>query len=138
MSSYHGGIVTWVLALYFALMCFVIRGLLPIRLAQPRTTSCGWIVGVTRSGRAETGTPPPVPAGGRGGPSRQPARHEATAAALLGREAVLHPARRAGSRVEPRHERQRARHNIWSQLSQPDRHYALYGKPAGSWERSGL
>src|SRR4051812_31900424 len=84
-----------------------IKGLLPIRLAQPRTTSCGWVVGVARSGRAETGTPPPGPAGGRGGPNWQPARHEATAAALLGREAVLRLGQRAGSRVEPRRERQR-------------------------------
>src|SRR3954470_12907290 len=84
-----------------------IKEVMPIRLAQPRTTSCGWVAGITRSGRAETGTPRPVPAGGRGGPSRQPARHEATAAGLRGREAVLHLPQRAGSRVEPRRERQK-------------------------------
>src|SRR3954470_21839171 len=64
-----------------------IMGVVPIRLAQPRTTSCGWVVGITWSGRAETGTPPSVPAGGRGGPNWQPACYEATAAALLGRRA---------------------------------------------------
>src|SRR3954454_12684225 len=89
-----------------------IKRLLPIRLAQPRTTSCGWVVGAARSGRAKTGTLPPVPAGGRGGPSRRRPRHEATAAALLGREAVL---RLAGVReAEPSRgaNARGSRHNI--------------------------
>src|SRR3954463_672982 len=88
---------------------------MPIRLAQPRTTSCGWVVGIARSGRAETGTPPPVPAGGRGGPSRRLGRPQAAAGAapggtagpLLGRKAVLPLAQCAGSRVDPPRERQK-------------------------------
>src|SRR3954462_7942339 len=46
---------------------FLKKALMPIRLAQPRTTSWGWAVGITQSGRAQTGTPPPVAAGGQVG-----------------------------------------------------------------------